>query len=111
MKKKESKNPEHIYSPFTDEQVKLLNDYQQIGIFHPFTCCGPEEIKECTRSSGESDGLLIATTKGWICPCGKYKQNWAHSWMVDPKVHEGFKKSPFYKNNNLKLEKNEKNEK
>ena len=74
-----------ITAPFTDEQVDALNKYQQSGLFHPFTCCSPEKIKECTRASGESEGLLIATNEGWICPCGKYKQDWAHSFMTDSK--------------------------
>ena len=87
-------NMNKILVPFTEEQVKRLNEYQQSGIFHPFTCCSPENIPECTRAvhevdgkvvGGTSDGLLIATTEGWICPCGKYKQNWTWGWMTELK--------------------------
>lgn len=74
---------EEIKAPFTDEQVKNLNDYQTTGRFHPFTCCSPEEIIECTRANGTSEGLLVATNDGWICPCGKYTQNWAHKFMTE----------------------------
>ena len=83
---------EKINAPFTDEQVKNLNDYQTKGRFHPFTCCSPESIPECTRAGkevdgeyvkGTSEGLLVASNEGWVCPCGKYKQNWAHAFMAE----------------------------
>ena len=82
---------EKIKAPFTKEQVEKLNEYQEQGKFHPFTCCSPEEIKECLRAGkeidgqyieGASDGILIASKEGWICPCGKYKQDWAFSFMA-----------------------------
>lgn len=74
-------------APFTQEQVDKLNDYQRNGKMHPFTCCSPSDIKECKRRSGEGstyeekEGILIATVEGWVCPCGKYKQDWSHSFM------------------------------
>jgi hypothetical protein len=67
---------------WSNEEVDSLNKYQNGGHFHPFTCCGPSEIKECERISGKSEGLLIATENGWVCPCGKYTQNWAHGFML-----------------------------
>lgn len=101
---------EKITAPFTIEQVEQLNQYQKNGKFHPFTCCSPEDIPECNRAnkSGqtfeEQQGILIATTNGWICPCGKYTQDWAHKSMAEPnpsdvidnfkrKYEEGFTKS------------------
>ena len=81
-----------IKAPFTKEQVENLNKYQKSNLFHPFTCCSPENISECLRATkeingefikGTSDGKLIATEDGWVCPCGKYKQNWAHKFMAD----------------------------
>lgn len=90
---------EKVFTPFTDEQVKLLNEYQQLGIGHPFTCSGiPTPLPagttdsegndvagklENSRQSCENEGILIATNEGWICPCGKYKQHWAHEHMLD----------------------------
>lgn len=73
-----------IKAPFTDEQVKALNEYQTKGRFHPFTCCSPESVTECLRIKGTAEGLLTATNDGWICPCGKYKQDWAHEFMANP---------------------------
>ncbi len=60
--------------PWTDEQVKNLNDFQKNGVMHPFTC--PGEHKECAAQRE-----LIATNDGWVCACGKYTQNWAHPFM------------------------------
>ena len=74
-----------IKAPFTKEQINKLNEYQTSGKFHPFTC-GRNHI-ECevnkTPRDYEKDGVLIATEEGWICPCGKYRQNWAHDFMVE----------------------------
>lgn len=129
---------EKITAPFTEEQVKNLNDYQKSGEFHPFTCCSDENSSSCKRrASGdlrwkkekeylakgidwlkqqikelndplynseilvdwqmasvlasrdipytdENEGVLVATTEGWVCPCGEYKQNWAHAFMAEP---------------------------
>lgn len=73
---------EKIKSPFTDEQVENLNRYQECEWVHAFTCCSPTDIEDCKRKSGEDYGALIATNEGWICPCGKYKQDWAHAGMA-----------------------------
>jgi hypothetical protein len=76
-------NMNEIKAPFTKEQVEKLNDYQINGNFHPFTCCSPKEIKECQRASGENEGLLMATEEGWVCPCGKDKQDWVYEFMIE----------------------------
>jgi len=58
-----------IYTPWTNEQVELLNVYQRIGILHPFTC--------------NEHHTLIATNDGWICSqCSDYHQDWAWEAMV-----------------------------
>lgn len=67
-----------IYAPFSDEQVIKLNEFQKSKRFHPFTCGG------CDRNR-DDQGILIATNDGWVCPCGKYKQDWADSFMVENK--------------------------
>ena len=82
-----------IKAPFTEEQVKKINEYQNRGNMHPFTCCSPDDIDECQRkrktypdgrvAGGLNEGILIATTEGLVCPCGKYKQNWVHSFMAE----------------------------
>jgi len=69
-----------IKAPFTDEKVKELNEYQSSRRMHPYTCDrkAPEcEVNQEPRDRSK-DGVLIATKEGWICPCGKYKQNWCH---------------------------------
>lgn len=89
---------EKITAPFTDEQVIALNKYQAESNFHPFTCGGGDNTKNCKRSAAsnrrfhgenveynfENEGMLKATEEGWICPCGEYKQNWAHAFMIEP---------------------------
>lgn len=72
---------EKIKAPFTEDQVTLLNAYQTNGLFHPFTCCS---FNGCDRS----DKKLIATKSGWVCPCGLYKQKWAHKFMVDVEINK-----------------------
>ena len=74
---------EKIKAPFTDEQVKKLNKFQNNGKWHPFTCCSPSNVKECLRKKGGNEGLLIATNEGWVCPCGKEKQDWAWDFMAE----------------------------
>lgn len=60
-----------IYAPFSDEQVKNLNDYQKLGIVHPFTC----------GKDHDGNRVLVATNNGWVCPTCDYSQNWAHEFM------------------------------
>jgi hypothetical protein len=74
---------EKINAPFTEEQVKNLNDYQDFGSFHLFTCCSPSDVPKCERVSGKSEGSLIATKNGWVCPCGKYTQTWTWKFMTE----------------------------
>lgn len=60
---------------FTKEIVEQLNKRQQKEKYHPYTC--DRSFFECeTKHNHLKDGVLIATENGWICPCGKYKQNW-----------------------------------
>lgn len=72
---------EKLTTPFSNEQVENLNKFQQSGMFHPFTCCSAGSAEKCERRNGLSEGVLIATPEGWVCPCGEYKQNWAHDFM------------------------------
>jgi len=84
---------DQVFAPFTPEQVEALNKYQKSGAFHPFTC-GISSLPvrsykpnpNCEKSNN-GEGILIATAEGWICPCGNYKQNWAHAFMADEKLH------------------------
>jgi hypothetical protein len=63
-----------VDAPFTEEQVKSLNGYQQFGQMHPFTCGNDS----CHHVS------LVATKDGWDCPqCHKHKQTWCHNFMAD----------------------------
>lgn len=78
---------EKIESKFTNSEIENLNLFQSSGMMHPFTCSG-HNIPECERSAGISEGVLTATADGWVCPCGKYTQNWAHKFMAEGKPNK-----------------------
>lgn len=62
-------------APWTAEQIKSLNDYQEGGVFHEYTC-GAEH---------DDNRVLLATEDGWQCVedgC-RYRQDWAHAWTAD----------------------------
>ena len=66
-----------VKAPWTAEQVKNLNDFQEAGIFHEFCCGGKIGGADC-------HAVLIATENGWVCPvnCG-YTQDWANDFMTN----------------------------
>jgi len=80
----------------TQETIDFMNKQQERGSYHPYTCCSPSDIKECKRQlsynkrqNGEiieynkdNEGILTATLEGWICPCGKYKQEFSKQWNI-----------------------------
>ncbi len=70
---------DRVKAPFTDEQVERINKFQESNAFHPYTCMGAY----CNRSKVPYGGRLIATNEGFICPCGKYAQDWCNSFMID----------------------------
>jgi hypothetical protein len=62
-----------VKAPWSQEKVDELNRHQADGRFHPYTC--PGDRPECRD---QTDLTIIATVDGWVCKCGKYKQDWAH---------------------------------
>lgn len=70
------------YAPWTDEEVKSLNDYQASGYFHPFTCPNRGDDPHRDRD-GEDTGQLVADKEGFICRDCMYEQKWAWGWMAD----------------------------
>lgn len=69
-----------INAPFTEEQIEALKQHQENGMIHPYTCDRKStdcEVRQTPRDFSK-DGVLIPTTEGWVCPCKKYTQNWAH---------------------------------
>lgn len=59
--------------PWPDELVTALNEYQQGGYMHPYTC-----------GNAECRSDLVATPKGFACPNCDYKQEWCFG-MPPPK--------------------------
>lgn len=64
---------EKITPPWTQDQVDMLNAAQKSGYLHPFTC--PGDSVGCGAMDEQRD--LIATPDGWVCVCGRYRQEWA----------------------------------
>lgn len=58
-------------APWSQDFVDALNASQERRDRHPYTCPGDKPWCEKHRN-------LIATTDGWVCQCGEYKQDWAH---------------------------------
>lgn len=57
-------------------KIQELKDRQNDSRLHPYTCDRKHdecEVKESPRDLSK-DGVLIPTSKGWICPCGNYTQ-------------------------------------
>lgn len=52
------------------ETLDKLNAHQNAGKYHPLTCMS---FKGCDRMK-HNGGILVATESGWVCPCGKYTQ-------------------------------------
>lgn len=69
--------------PWTEKQVKSLNDFQDARIYHPFTCSGGQGGNGCHQN-------LVATTDGWRCPKCGYEQNWADGFMANDGWREMF---------------------
>ena len=63
----------HIKTPWTAEQIRVLNLYQKSGLMHPYTC----GFNRTDEKHLDGEGVLIATENGWICPYCNYKQDWA----------------------------------
>lgn len=72
-----------IWSPWSEEVVKQLNLFQEMGNFHPFTC--PNKHDQATSPDGQVP--LIADVHGWICRVKEcdYQQDWAWQAMADPR--------------------------
>jgi hypothetical protein len=61
-----------LKTPWTKEQVDSFNKQQNDGEHHPYTCKNGRN-----KYHLDGEGVLVATTEGWVCPYCDYKQNWA----------------------------------
>src|SRR4051812_19774913 len=64
---------DRLHAPWTPSEVDALNRWQRACVVHPFTC--PDD-------HGGADRALVATRKGWVCCHCDYRQDWAHSFML-----------------------------
>jgi len=62
-------------APWTEDQVRSLNEFQASGCLHPFTG---------ERGPNGEETVLIATNAGWAERVdGPVVQTWAHTFMTD----------------------------
>lgn len=74
---------------WTQETVDKLNQYQQDGIMHPYTC-GRNRTDE---NHLDGEGVLLATVYGWKCPYCDYTQDWVGICPVDEDWYKERKES------------------
>lgn len=77
-----------IHAPFTAEQVTNLWAWQQSRWVHPFTCVNRSDEYHGWTVHVSQMGALWPYEEGWYCPWCDYKQDWAHSFMVDGSIFE-----------------------
>jgi DNA polymerase III delta prime subunit len=79
-REKEAEFKQHDVSWLREEVRKIDND-----VYKADTCLDWQLVNILVSQdipySDENEGILIATTDGWVCPCGEYKQDWAHDFM------------------------------
>lgn len=69
---------------YTTAQVAALDQYQ-FGRetvrrrMAPFTCPNYRDGRHF--GTGDAVGVLVPTTRGWICQCCDYREDWAHEFM------------------------------
>ena len=54
-------------------KISKLQEQQDNPRYHGYTCCS---YNGCERHKQPNLGVLIPTEDYWICPCGKYKQEY-----------------------------------
>lgn len=67
-------DPGRIWAPWPDGLVAALNDAQDTGLTHPYTCPDRDDGRHLWTSDL---GVLVATRGGWVCPTCPYRQDWA----------------------------------
>lgn len=84
-----------VRAPWTPDQVVALKRWQERGDVHEFTCPGPDCRPARAREGADEAGgdmviapapcpsrNLIPTPDGWVCACGRYRQDWAYAFML-----------------------------
>jgi hypothetical protein len=68
-------------APWTEEQVLNLLAWQKSDHVHPFTCPNRGDGKH--HEFWGDLGVLVPSGDGWACPSCDYRQDWAHTFMLD----------------------------
>jgi hypothetical protein len=79
-----------IKAPWTDEQVKNLEEWQDSPLVHPFTW-----DKDVNGFSLEGHVNLLPTKQGWRVKLkGPVVEDWAWDFMLDGSCLKAIRKSP-----------------
>lgn len=74
----------HVWhAPWTDVQVRALNWIQSLPGTHSYTC--PKRVDNRHVGRWTDNGVLLATTSGWLCRTCGYTQDWAWAVMKEAK--------------------------
>lgn len=74
-------DPELWRTPWTQEQVEALEDWQADPLLHPYVC--PNRHTEAHSLSNIQGRALTPTADGWVCPDCDYRQDWAIACKED----------------------------
>ncbi len=77
-----------IRTPWSDDDVELLNNYQMDGSGHPYTCENRGNGSHAITNS--ETGMLVATRNGWICYDCDYRQDWAYLHTIDQQFEKEY---------------------
>lgn len=55
--------------PFSEDQIKSINEFQNSEVMHPFTCCDHQS--------------MVAEKDGMRCLKCNRLQEWVHEWMAN----------------------------
>lgn len=77
-----------IQAPWPSIVVRRLNEMQESGKIHPYTCGRRGDLPH--RFANGDYGVLRATVDGWRCPDCDWRQTWVHrSSLADATESQG----------------------
>jgi hypothetical protein len=72
-------SPELSYAPWSEDQVRNLEEWQATPWVHPYTCADCRDADPDV----EEEHLLVPTVDGWTCPSCPRRQGWCLALMLD----------------------------
>ena len=70
---------QYQFGPWRNPFEEITEENKDLPLhMHPFTCGNRDDHPEIAGDHG----ILIPTTRGWICPICDYTQDWVHDFMT-----------------------------